>query len=268
MTITIAAFYKFVEIADCEALRARLLDACRREGIKGTILLAREGINATVSGGAEGIGNLLELLRADSRFADLTVKFSRAESHPFQRLKVKIKPEIVTFGVPEANPGVQVGTYVAPSDWNALIRDPDVVVIDTRNSYEVSVGTFEGAIDPETAAFGEFPEFVASRLDPATTPKVAMFCTGGIRCEKASAFMLARGFGEVYHLEGGILNYLEKVPPEESLWRGECFVFDERVAVAHGVKAGTHVMCATCGHPVARDDGNEAARAACPKCGK
>lgn len=271
MTVTIAAFYKFTEIADLEGLRTPLLDLCRREGIKGSILLAHEGINATVSGSADGIETLLAWLRADARFADLTAKLSHAGDHPFQRLKVKPKREIVTFGVPEANPARRVGTYVAPHDWNALIREPDVVVIDTRNSYEVDVGTFEGALDPGTSAFGEFPEFVKTRLDPATTPKVAMFCTGGIRCEKASAYMLAQGFREVYHLQGGILNYLEKVPPEESLWRGECFVFDERVAVGHGVEVGTHVMCRSCGHPMARTathaQDDAAAVAACPNCG-
>ena len=250
MTITVSAFYKFVGLEDCEALRARLLDLCAAKTIKGTILLAPEGINATISGPDADIRAVLAWLRADARFADLASKESYAETHPFGRLKVKLKPEIVTFGVSEADPSKCVGTYVKPEDWNAILRAPDVVVLDTRNAYEVAIGTFERAIDPGTRAFSDLPRFVKANLDPARTPKVAMFCTGGIRCEKASAYLLSLGFPEVYHLEGGILKYLETVPPEDSLWRGECFVFDERVALEHGVKPGTHTLCPECGAPI------------------
>jgi UPF0176 protein len=251
MSVTVTAFYKCVSIADLPALRASLLARSREQAIKGTILLAPEGINATIAGPEEGIRRVLAHLRADPRFAGLVSKESYADEAPFGRLKVKIKREIVALRRPEADPSRHVGTYVKPEQWNALLRDPDVLVIDTRNAYEVGIGTFEGAIDPATRAFGEFPDFVAANLDPAKHKRVAMFCTGGIRCEKASSYLLSKGFPEVYHLEGGILKYLETVPPEESLWQGECFVFDERVALEHGVKPGTHVLCRRCGFPIA-----------------
>lgn len=257
MPVTVTAFYKFVTIADREALRADLAERACAAGIKGTILIAHEGINATVAGPDAGVRDLLAHLRADPRFADLVSKESYAEETPFGRLKVKIKQEIVTLRRPEADPSKRVGTYVKPEDWNKLISEPDVLVLDTRNDYEVEIGTFKGAIDPVTRSFGEFPDFVAERLDPAKHKRVAMFCTGGIRCEKASAFMLQQGFSEVYHLEGGILKYLEIVPPEESLWQGECFVFDERVALEHGVRQGHHAMCKACGWPVAKRAGDE-----------
>ncbi len=263
MSVTVTAFYKFVAIRDTDALRGDLAAFCGARAIKGTILIAEEGINATVAGPDEAISALLARLKADPRFADLVSKESYAEEPPFQRLKVKIKREIVTLRRPEADPSRRVGTYVAPEHWNALVSRGDVVVIDTRNVYEVAIGTFKGALDPGTRAFSEFPEFVSNRLDPATHPRIAMFCTGGIRCEKASAYMLAQGFPEVYHLEGGILKYLETIPPEESLWQGECFVFDARVALDHGVVPGTHVMCRRCGSPVAAEDGGEAT---CPHC--
>ncbi len=261
--ITISAFYKFVTIDDCEALRVSLLDLCQRHGIKGTILLATEGINGTISGRAEDLRAVLAALRSDARFAGLVTKESYAGDHPFQRLKVKIKPEIVTFGAPEADPSLHVGTYVAPQNWNALINQPDVVVIDTRNAYEVVIGSFPGALDPQTKAFSEFQDFAKSHLNPGQHPKVAMFCTGGIRCEKASAYLLSLGFPEVYHLEGGILKYLETVPPEQSLWQGECFVFDERVALEHGVQPGTHRPCPDCGFPLSAAGNIEAQ---CPNC--
>lgn len=260
MSVTVTAFYKFVSIADPSALREALLAVANAQEIKGTMLLAPEGINATIAGPDAGIRHMLAWLRRDPRFADLVSKESYADEIPFGRFKVRLKREIVTLRRPEADPSQRVGTYVKPEDWNALIADPGVVVIDTRNAYEVAIGTFEGAVDPETRAFGEFPDFVTAKLDPAKHKRVAMFCTGGIRCEKASSYMLSQGFTEVYHLEGGILKYLEAVPPEESLWRGECFVFDERVALEHGVKPGTHIMCESCGFPMA------ATIAECPNC--
>jgi UPF0176 protein len=254
VAVKVAAFYKFVSIAEPSKLQASLRDVCAAQGIKGTILIANEGINGTVSGNGGDIDALLSAIKADPRFSDLVVKFSEAGNHPFQRLKVKIKREIVTFGVPEAEPAVTTGELVEPEDWNALISDPDVIVIDTRNSYEVEVGTFDGARNPQTRAFNEFPDYVRRSLATDRSQKIAMFCTGGIRCEKASAFLLREGFSNVYQLHGGILRYLERVAPEDSLWRGECFVFDERVALEHGVRPGQHVLCSRCGFPIKRDD--------------
>lgn len=254
MTITVSAFYKFVAIEDPAAFKPCVLEAASARGIKGSVLLATEGINATVAGEDEGMRDFLTWLRADPRFSPLVSKESYTEAMPFKRLKVRLKREIVTLGAPEADPTRIVGTYVKPKDWNALISADDVTVLDTRNAYEVKIGTFARALDPDTRTFGEFKDYVAANLDPARHKRVAMFCTGGIRCEKASAYMLSKGFAEVYHLEGGILKYLEDVPSDESLWRGECFVFDERVALRHGVEVGTHVMCPKCGTPVARDD--------------
>lgn len=261
MSVTVTAFYKFVSIAETEALRAELHEVCSAHAIKGTILIAREGINATVAGSDAAVRALLAHLRSDPRLSDLTSKESYVDAVPFGRLKVKVKPEIVTMRQPQADPSQQVGTYVSPDRWNALVSQDDVIVIDTRNSYEFAIGTFKGAVDPGTRAFSEFPDYVRANLDPAKHKRVAMFCTGGIRCEKASAYMLSQGFPEVYHLEGGILKYLETVPPEESLWQGECFVFDERVALDHGVVPGTHLMCKSCGFPVA------AGAPECPSCG-
>ncbi|MDX2308873.1 MAG: rhodanese-related sulfurtransferase [Hyphomicrobium sp.] len=264
VSATIAAFYKFVRIDDADALAASLTEHCTSLGIKGTILLAREGINGTIAGPAGAVADIFATLRRDIRFADLVVKWSTAPGAPFQRLKVKVKPEIVTFGAPdEADPTRRVGTYVEPARWNELISREEVVVIDTRNAYEVSVGTFKGARHPGTRSFVEFKRYAETELDPSRHPQVAMFCTGGIRCEKASAYLLSLGFPEVYHLEGGILRYLEEIPPEDSLWRGECFVFDERVAVRHGVAVGTHALCADCGFPISADDG-----AKCPACAR
>jgi UPF0176 protein len=249
MTYGVAAFYKFVAIEDGAELRSHLADLCVNHAIIGTILLAPEGINGTIAASPANLEAMLTILRSDPRFADLDIKRSTSQLPPFQRLKVKLKREIVTFGVPAANPTKRVGTYVEPCDWNAMISDPNVVVIDTRNSYEVGVGTFPRAIDPGTQAFGEFPEFIQNNRDALKNKKVAMFCTGGIRCEKASAYLMQAGFEDVYHLKGGILKYLETVPPDQSLWRGECFVFDERVALQHGVVEGQTKLCATCGHP-------------------
>jgi len=253
-----AALYKFVSLPDFRDLQAPVLEACKTHHIKGTLLLAEEGINGTIAGHADDIHNILDYLRTDSlfkgRFADLEHKESYADEHPFYRMKVKLKKEIVTLGVPGVSPTKKVGTYVKPEDWNALISDPDVVLIDTRNDYEVDIGTFKGAIDPKTTTFREFPEYVAQHFDKTKHKKVAMFCTGGIRCEKASSYMLDQGFDEVYHLQGGILKYLETIPEAESLWQGECFVFDQRVAVKHNLEVGEFDQCYACRHPLSPDE--------------
>lgn len=252
--IVVAALYKFASLPDCKSLQPPLLAECNKYGIKGTLLLAQEGINGTVAGSREGIDALLLYLRSDERLADIDHKESYAETMPFYRMKVRLKKEIVTLGVPGIDPNKKVGTYVRPKEWNSLISDPDVVVVDTRNAYEYEIGTFKGAIDPHTETFREFPAFVHNHLDPSKHKKVAMFCTGGIRCEKASAYMLEQGFEEVYHLQGGILKYLEEVPAEESLWEGECFVFDQRVAVRQGLELGDYALCHACRHPVSPED--------------
>ena len=249
-----AALYKFVSLENYAALQANIHAACTAYHIKGTILLAHEGINGTIAGLSENIHKVLDFLRTDAafegKFANLEHKESHSDEHPFYRMKVKLKKEIVTMGVPSVNPNNTVGTYVKPEDWNALISDPDVILLDTRNDYEVHIGTFKGAIDPKTTTFREFPEYLAQNLDKTKHKKVAMFCTGGIRCEKASSYMLEQGFDEVYHLQGGILKYLETVPEEQSLWQGECFVFDQRVAVKHNLEVGEFDQCYACRHPL------------------
>lgn len=252
--IVVVALYKFVTLEDFEALREPLLDTMNEHGVKGTLLLALEGINGTVAGTRDGTTALLEWLRRDARLSELDWKESFCEEMPFYRTKVKLKKEIVTIGQPGISPNERVGTYVEAKDWNALISDPEVLLIDTRNDYEVSIGTFEGAIDPQTKTFREFPEYVRQQFDPQKHKKVAMFCTGGIRCEKASSFMLKEGFDEVYHLKGGILKYLEEVPAEESKWQGECFVFDNRVTVRHDLAPGSFDQCHACRHPVSAED--------------
>ena len=254
MTQVVATFYKFVKLPDFAQMQAPLLAYCQAQGIRGTILLAAEGINGTIAGCRQAIDSVLSFLRSDPRLIDLEHKESHADSPPFDRLKVRLKKEIVTLGLPEIDPSDRVGTYVSPQEWNALISDPEVTLIDARNDYEVSIGTFKGAQNPKTSSFRQFPDYVRTHLDPTQHKKVAMFCTGGIRCEKATSLMMAQGFQEVYHLQGGILKYLEEVAPEESLWQGECFVFDQRVAVEHGLEAGTHEMCRSCGHPIAESD--------------
>ena len=260
--ITVAALYQFAPFDDPATLKPPLLALCDAQGIKGTLLLAREGVNGTIAGSADGIAAVLDHLRALPGCAGLDVKYSQASAMPFQRMKVRLKKEIVTLKVPGVDPSRDVGRYVQPEEWNALISDPDTILIDTRNDYEVAIGTFRGAIDPKTHSFGEFPEwFRAHRAEWGPNPKVAMFCTGGIRCEKSTAFLRAEGIADVAHLKGGILNYLEKIPAEQSLWDGECFVFDERVAVGHGVAEGSHGMCAACGWPMPK------AEAACGHCG-
>ena len=253
--IVITAFYKFVALADTTQLREQLLDVCDRSGMWGTILLAPEGINGTVAGTREATDLLFGEMGSDPRFADLESKESYAETLPFRRMKVRLKREIVTFRQ-QVDPTSKVGTYVDPSDWNEVISNPDVLVIDTRNEEEVSLGSFANAVDPGTESFTEFAEYVAT-LDPEDHPKVAMFCTGGIRCEKASSYMLDQGFGEVFHLKGGILQYLEDVDPTDSLWHGECFVFDERVTVDHALEPGDYTLCRGCRRALSHEDRNE-----------
>lgn len=252
--IVVAALYKFVSLPDFHELREPLLDHCLAQNIRGTLLLAEEGINGTVAGSREAIDSLLAYLKADPRLADLNHKESFDSSQPFYRMKVKLKKEIVTMGIDGIDPNEVVGTYVKPKDWNALISDPDVVLIDTRNDYEVEIGTFKGAVDPKTESFRQFPEYVRQNYNPAKHKKVAMFCTGGIRCEKASAFMKREGFEEVYHLEGGILKYLEEVDQPDSLWQGECFVFDNRVSVKQGLEPGEYALCHGCRWPITDAD--------------
>lgn len=254
MMFTVAALYKFADLPDYVELQAPLRELCEAHGIKGTLLLAAEGINGTIAGTRSAIDAVKAFLGNDPRFNGLEYKESSADSMPFYRLKVRLKKEIVTLGVDGVNPNVAVGTYVDPEDWNALVADPDVILIDTRNDYEFQVGTFKGAIDPKTATFRSFPEYVKANLDPKVHKKVAMFCTGGIRCEKASSYMLHEGFEEVFHLKGGILKYLEKVPAEESLWEGECFVFDERVSLKHNLELGEYRLCRACRQPLSQDD--------------
>ncbi|MCY7273192.1 MAG: rhodanese-related sulfurtransferase [Phormidesmis sp. CAN_BIN44] len=267
MPHVVAAFYKFVRLSDWVELRDPLLSCCSDQGIKGTILLAEEGINGTITGSRTAIDTVLAFLRADPRLADLESKESCTELLSFDRIKVKLKKEIVTLGLSEVDPSRQVGTYVSPHEWNALISDPDVTVIDVRNQFEVGIGSFDRAINPHTKSFRQFPDYVRSHLDSNQHKKVAMFCTGGIRCEKASAFMLSEGFEEVYHLQGGILNYLEEVPDKQSLWRGECFVFDHRVAVIQGVTEGSFEIRRDCGHPISEADRTaDPSETPCPHC--
>ncbi|HEY3049243.1 MAG TPA: rhodanese-related sulfurtransferase [Polaromonas sp.] len=262
MTFLTAALYKFVELPDFAALQAPLLACCESHGVTGTLLLAPEGINGTIAGLPEGVHAVLAYLRADPRLAALEHKEAWADHLPFYRMKVRLKREIVTMGVPEVHPALMAGQYVKPQDWNQLIADPDVVLIDTRNDYEVSIGTFKGAINPATHSFSELPGWVEQQMAEggklATTdgkkPRVAMFCTGGIRCEKSTALMRAKGFDEVYHLEGGILKYLETVPQAQSSWEGECFVFDERVSVGHGLAKGDFSLCRSCRDPLSAQD--------------
>lgn len=269
----VAALYKFVALPDYRELQQPLLEKCLQHDILGTLLLADEGINGTISGTRKNIDALLDWLSHDERFgerfSDIEHKESFASEKPFQRMKVKLKQEIVTMGVPEVDPVEMAGTYVSPEQWNELITDPGVVVIDTRNDYEVGIGKFRHAINPETKSFREFPEWVKKQPALREKPKVAMYCTGGIRCEKSTALLKSMGFENVFHLQGGILKYLETVPESESLWEGECFVFDERVAVSHGLKPGTHSMCRACGMPLSETDMKSPAYIAgeqCPHC--
>lgn len=250
----VAALYKFAPLSDYQELREPLLDVCLAAGTKGTLLLAEEGINGTIAGCRSAVETVLDYLRRDERLRDMEHKESLDTNMPFYRMKVKLKREIVTMGVPGIDPNQRVGTYVKPEEWNRLVDDPSVLVIDTRNEYEVGIGTFNGAINPHTTSFREFPEFVREELEPGRYKRVAMFCTGGIRCEKASSFMLGEGFEEVFHLEGGILKYLENVPAEDSRWEGECFVFDNRVSVNHQLESGSYDQCHGCRRPITDED--------------
>ncbi len=265
----VCAMYKFVALENFTEMRQPLLDVMLHNHIKGTLLLASEGINGTISGPREGIDALLAYLNSDARLNPISYKESLHNEQPFYRTKVKLKKEIVTLGVEGIDPNQSVGTYVKPKDWNALISDPEVFVVDTRNDYEIEIGTFKHAVDPNTKTFREFPEYVAQNMDPAKHKKVAMFCTGGIRCEKSTAFMKQQGFSEVYHLEGGILQYLEDVPKDESLWEGDCFVFDNRVAVNHDLEKSHYDQCYGCRLPITEEDKQSPqyeAGVTCPKC--
>ena len=250
----VAALYHFTPFARFREFREPLQALCDENGVKGTLLLAHEGINGTIAGPESGLRTVLAYLRAQPEFAGLEHKESQAAKMPFLRMKVRLKKEIVTMGVEDIDPLKVVGTYVDPKDWNALISDPDTIVIDTRNDYETAIGIFKGAVDPQTKTFREFPDWVKNNEGLHNKPKLAMYCTGGIRCEKATAFMKEQGFDEVYHLKGGILKYLEEVPPEESLWEGACFVFDERVSITHGLHQGEHTLCHACRHPLTPED--------------
>ena len=265
----VVALYRFVLLDNYESMREPLLKFCLDRHIRGTLLLAHEGINGTVAGSDSAIDELLNYLRADDRLADLDCKFSSHEERPFLRMKVKLKREIVTMGQENIDPNVCVGRYASPQEWNALIDDPDVLVIDTRNEYEVEIGTFAGAVNPHTNSFREFPDWVEQNLDPKKHKKVAMFCTGGIRCEKSTSLLVSRGFEDVWHLKGGILNYLEQTPEEDTRWEGECFVFDSRVAVNHQLEKGSYDQCFACRFPI-DDDQKQSPHylpgVSCPRC--
>lgn len=252
--ITVCALYKFVRLDNFQDLKLPLLSFMEKNNVKGTLLLALEGINGTIAGEESSINNVLDFLQADGYLTGLSIKKSFHQTNPFQRTKVKLKKEIVTLGVEGIDPNQVAGTYVKPKDWNALISDPEVLLVDTRNDYEVEIGTFKNALNPNTESFREFPKFVAQKLDKNKHKKVAMFCTGGIRCEKSTAYLKEQGFEEVYHLEGGILKYLEEVPSKETLWEGECFVFDSRVAVNHDLKQGQYDQCFACRFPITEND--------------
>ena len=250
-----AAFYRFVVLDDTEQLRPQLLAQCQAQQVKGNVLLAHEGINGTIAGPEAGVRAVLAWLRADPRLAALVHKEAWATEDPFYRMKVSLKREIVTLGVPDVHAATEAGTYVSPQDWNQLIDDPDVAVVDVRNDYEVAIGSFQGAIDPHTRSFSEFPQWVErNEALLRGKSKVAMFCTGGIRCEKSTAYLRQLGFDEVYHLEGGILKYLETVDAKDSRWQGDCFVFDERVSVGHGLQPGDHQLCRSCRRPLDATD--------------
>ena len=269
MEHTVATFYHFADLPDFEAKQVPIKAFCDDQSVLGTIILAPEGINGTIAGPSARITATLDFLRADERLAKLPTRLSHTDRKTFNRMRVILRPEIVTLGDPSVNPNAAVGQYVEPKDWNALINDPEVTLIDTRNDYEVEVGTFKGAIDPKTTTFGEWPEYVENNLDPEAHPKIAMFCTGGIRCEKASAHLLKNGFKQVFHLRGGILSYLENMPESESAWEGDCFVFDHRVAVKHGLEQGDFEICFGCRWPISEEDTRSPLYepgVSCPRC--
>lgn len=252
--VVVAALYKFIALPDYEALQTPLHHTMQQHAVKGTLLLASEGINGTIAGSRTGIDAVLAYLKQDERFAGLEHKESYVDVMPFHRTKVKLKQEIVTMGVPGTDPNHIVGTHVDVDEWNRLLEDPDTIVIDTRNQYEVDIGTFKNAVSPETTTFREFPEWAEQNLDPDKNKSVAMFCTGGIRCEKSTSYLKSQGFENVFHLNGGILKYLEKVEPEENLWEGECFVFDGRVAVDKNLQESDYEQCFACRHPLSPEE--------------
>lgn len=254
MTYTIAALYLFIPVADPAELKQKFLQELSPLQLCGTLLIAPEGINGTLAGSELAIQELLISLNKNTGLSQKDVKFSYSAEKPFNRFKIRLKREIVTFNQPHVNPNLRVGTYIEPDQWNTLIEDPDVTVIDTRNKYETLIGTFKNAIDPKIDSFTEFSDYVRENLDPKKHKKIAMFCTGGIRCEKASSFMLAEGFESVFHLKGGILKYLEEIPKEQSRWQGDCYVFDRRMAVGHGLTTGHYSMCYCCGYPLSDKD--------------
>jgi len=269
MEHTITTFYQFADLPNFQEWKSRLEELGGKEKVLGTVILGKEGINGTISGPKEGVLAFMDFIRADERFANMPSRSTYTQRETFYRLRVVIRDEIVTLGVPGIDPTEVVGQYVEPEEWNVLIDDPDVLLVDTRNDYEVELGTFKGALDPQTQNFSEWPDFVKDSLGNSPKRKVAMFCTGGIRCEKASSHLLQNGFDEVYHLKGGILNYLEKIEPEESLWEGECFVFNHQVSVTHGLKDGQAVLCFGCRWPLSDDDLSSPdyeKGVSCPKC--
>ena len=252
--IVVTALYHFVKLEQFENLRQPLLDTMLNNNVRGTLLLASEGINGTIAGEQAGMDKVLDWIRQDERLANFDSKVSYTDEMPFYRTKVKLKKEIVTMGITGIDPALKTGRYVKPEDWNDLISDPDTVLIDTRNDYEYEIGSFKNAINPNTETFRQFPKFVKDNLDPNKNKKVAMFCTGGIRCEKSTAYLIEQGFEEVYHLEGGVLKYLEEVPKDDTLWQGECFVFDNRVAVNHDLKKGSYEQCYACRYPITAEE--------------
>jgi UPF0176 protein len=265
----VAAFYTFTKIEDPATLQVSIEDCCRQNDVRGIVLLATEGINSTIAGTREGVLAVLHFLQEDERFTNLTWKESLAKKQPFRKLRVRLKKEIVTMGVTGIDPSRLVGTYVKPEDWNDLIDDPNVIVLDTRNDYEVEIGTFKNAINPDIAAFGELPQWIKDNIDIDEEPRIAMFCTGGIRCEKSTALLKEAGVKDVFHLEGGILKYLEQVPEDQSRWDGQCFVFDERVSVGHGLEVGEYELCRACRYPICDEDRTSTKfveGVSCPRC--
>ncbi len=265
----VATFYKFTTLEDFSSLQKPIESCCKDNDVRGIILLAREGINSTIAGPKEGVLRVLEFLKSDQRLADLAWKESSSPTQPFRKLRVRLKKEIVTMGVEGIDPARLVGTYVKPEEWNALINDPNVIVVDTRTDYEVEIGTFKNAVNPNIISFGELPQWLHENINNEEQPRVAMFCTGGIRCEKSTAYLKEANLDEVYHLEGGILKYLEQIPEEESLWEGQCFVFDERVSVGHGLEVGEYELCRACRFPINQDDKSSPhflLGVSCPRC--